>query len=137
MPLKRVVRGAAGGTSARLLPLRHLCGSLRTVSAPAGLRHVSLRSGVYADSVRLMQVSREVASTDGVSAVLVAMATPLNLELAENMGLAPDGPASPEQLLIAIRAESEEALAAAVSAVDAALAARERTSGSAREVPQR
>src|SRR5919112_2449207 len=118
MPLKQVMPGAAGGTSTRLLPLRHLCGSLRTVSAPAGLRHVSLRSGVYADSVRLMQVSREVASTDGVSAVLVAMATPLNLELAANMGLAPDGPASPEQLLIAIRAESEEALAAAVSAVD-------------------
>ena len=33
------------------------------------------------------------------------MATPLNLELAANMGLAPDGPASPEQLLIAIRAD--------------------------------
>src|SRR5215203_5190801 len=84
-----------------------------------------------------MQVSREVASTDGVSAVLVAMATPLNLELATNMGLAPDGPASPEQLLIAIRAESDEALATALSAVDAALAARERSTGSAQAVPQR
>ena len=105
--------------------------------ATSGARSVALRSGVYADSVRLMQVSREVASTEGVSAVLVAMATPLNLELAANMGLAPDGPASPEQLLIAIRAESEEALAAALSAVDAALAARERTSGSAQAVPQR
>ena len=51
-------------------------------AAPSGVRSVQLRSGVYADSVRLMQVSREVAGQPGVSAVLVAMATPLNLELA-------------------------------------------------------
>ena len=42
-----------------------------------------------------MQVSRDVGARDGVSAVLVAMATPLNLELATNMGLAPDGPPRP------------------------------------------
>ncbi|WP_241038069.1 FdrA family protein [Blastococcus litoris] len=107
------------------------------MSAPAGVRHVSLRSGVYADSVRLMQVSREVGATDGVSAVVVAMATPLNLELAANMGLSPDEPASPEQLLIAIRADDDAALTAAVAAVDAALAARERSTGSAQAVPQR
>ena len=63
-----------------------------------------LRSGVYADSVKLMQVSRDIAGRDGVTAVIVAMATPLNLELAINMGLAPDDDASPEQLLIGIRA---------------------------------
>jgi FdrA protein len=106
------------------------------LSAP-GVRSVSLRSGVYADSVRLMQVSREVSALDGVTAVLVAMATPLNLELAANMGLAPDGDASPEQLLIAVRAESDDALAAAAAAVDAALAARERSTGTAAAVPQR
>src|SRR3954451_22032920 len=103
----------------------------------SGVRSVSLRSGVYADSVRLMQVSREVSALDGVTAVLVAMATPLNLELAANMGLAPDGDASPEQLLIAVRAESDDALAAAAAAVDAALAARERSTGTAAAVPQR
>ena len=105
-------------------------------SAP-GVRSVSLRSGVYADSVRLMQVSREISALDGVTAVLVAMATPLNLELAANMGLAPDGDSSPEQLLIAVRAESDDALAAAAAAVDAALAARERSTGTAAAVPQR
>jgi len=67
------------------------------------VRSVSLRSGVYADSVRLMQVSREISALDGVTAVLVAMATPLNLELAAGMGLAPDEPASPDQLLVALR----------------------------------
>jgi FdrA protein len=106
-------------------------------SAPSGVRSVVLRSGVYADSVRLMQVSRDVAVRDGVTAVLVAMATPLNLELAQNMGLAPEEDTSPEQLLIAIRAEDDDALAGALSAVDAALAARERSSGTATAVPQR
>jgi FdrA protein len=108
-----------------------------TAPSASGVRSVSLRSGVYADSVRLMQVSREVSALDGVTAVLVAMATPLNLELAENMGLAPDEGASPEQLLIAVRAESDDALAAAAAAVDAALAARERSTGTAAAVAQR
>ena len=96
-----------------------------------------LRSGVYADSVKLMQVSRDIGARDGVTAVLVAMATPLNLEIAQNMGLAPDGDSSPEQLLIAIRADDDETLAAAEAAVDAALAARERSTGSAAAIPQR
>src|SRR4051794_27237946 len=84
-----------------------------------------------------MQVSRDVGTTDGVRAVLVAMATPLNLELAASMGLAPDEDASPEQLLIAVRADDDAALAAATAAVDAALAARERSTGTAAAVPQR
>jgi FdrA protein len=99
-------------------------------------RHVSLRSGVYADSVRLMQVSREIGDRPGVSAVLVAMATPLNLELAAGMGLAPDGEAKPDQLLIALTATDDDELAAAVAAVEAALAHREKT-GDAQTIPAR
>src|SRR3954452_4907908 len=102
-----------------------------------GVRSVVLRSGVYADSVRLMQVSREVGAQDGVRAVLVAMATPLNLELAAGMGLAPDEDASPEQLLVAIRATDDDALAAASAAVHTALAARERSTATAATVPLR
>jgi FdrA protein len=101
------------------------------------VRHVSLRSGVYADSVRLMQVSRDVGARDGVTAVLVAMATPLNLELAAGMGLAPAGDASPDQLLVAVEAVDDDELAAAVAAVDTALAARERAAGPAQAVPLR
>jgi FdrA protein len=111
-----------------------------TSSAPAGgdaAVSVQLRSGVYADSVKLMQVSRRIGARDGVSAVLVAMATPLNLELAAGMGLAPNGGASPEQLLIAVRADDDDALAAALADVDAALAERERTTGSADAIPHR
>ncbi|MEX5719376.1 FdrA family protein [Geodermatophilus maliterrae] len=110
------------------------------MSAPAagpGVRHVSLRSGVYADSVRLMQVSRDVGARDGVTAVLVAMATPLNAELAAGMGLAPDDDASPDQLLVGIRAVDDDALTAAVAAVDAALAERERSRTTADAQPAR
>src|SRR3954451_7275579 len=86
-----------------------------------GVRSVVLRSGVYADSVRLMQVTRDVSALPGVTGVLVAMATPLNLELAAGMARAPAGGATAEQLLVAVRAVDDEALAAATSAVDAAL----------------
>ncbi len=103
--------------------LRYPAGTVGEVTAPP-VRHVSLRSGVYADSVRLMQVSRDVGARDGVTAVLVAMATPLNLELAAGMGLAPAGDASPDQLLVAVAAVDDDALAVAVAAVDTALAAR-------------
>src|SRR3712207_9095626 len=89
-------------------------------------RHVSLRSGVYADSVRLMQVSRDVGAREGVTAVLVAMATPLNLELAAGMDLAPAGGVSPDQLLVAGEAVDDDALAPPVPAGDAAPAARDR-----------
>ena len=105
------------------------------MSDSQGVRHVSLRSGVYADSVRLMQVSRDIGARDGVTAVLVAMATPLNLELAAGMGLAPDGGSTPDQLLIALRATDDAELSAAVAAVEAALAQRER-SGEAQTVPR-
>ena len=101
------------------------------------MRSVSLRSGVYADSVRLMQVSRTVSALPGVTGVLVAMATPLNLELAAGMGLTPDGATTPEQLLIGVRAEDDAAQAAAVAAVEAALAERERAGGTATGVPHR
>jgi FdrA protein len=106
-------------------------------SGTGGVRSVSLRSGIYADSVRLMQVSRTVSALPGVTGVIVAMATPLNLELAGNMGLAPEGVPSPEQLLIAVRAEDDAALTDAVAAVDAALAERERPSGTADAIRHR
>jgi len=99
-------------------------------------RHVSLRSGVYADSVKLMQVSKAIGAREGVTAVLVAMATPLNLELAAGMGLSPDPGAKPDQLLIALTATDDAELTSAVAAVEAALTAREDR-GSAQAIPSR
>ena len=51
-----------------------------------GLGHVEVRSA-YADSVTLLQVSRQVADVPGVLAAQVAMATPLNLEVLDGHGL--------------------------------------------------
>lgn len=82
---------------------------------------VELRRGAYHDSVSLMQVSRAVAGTEGVTAAQVAMATDLNVEVLTGMGFAvPDG-AGPNDLVVALRGESEEALQSGLAAVESEL----------------
>jgi FdrA protein len=85
-------------------------------------RHLEARSGVYLDSVTLMQVSRDAAAHPGVQSALVAMATELNLEVLAGMGFtAPD--AGPNDLVVAVRATDDAALQAALEELEAALAA--------------
>ncbi|GAB3433686.1 acyl-CoA synthetase FdrA [Phycicoccus ginsengisoli] len=84
--------------------------------------HVEVRRGAYHDSVSLMQVSRQVAGTPGVSAAQVAMATDLNLDVIRGMGFAVPDDARPNDLLLAVRATGPEALEAARAAVESALA---------------
>ena len=86
--------------------------------------HVEARSGGYADSVTLMQVSSRVNAADGVEAALIAMGTPLNLDLARTMGFAAPEGAAADDLLVAIRARDVAALAAALAVTADALAAR-------------
>ncbi|WP_278255385.1 hypothetical protein [Nocardioides convexus] len=52
-------------------------------------QHVEIRSGAYADSVALLQVSRDVAATPGVAAAQVAMATETQRGGAAGHGLHP------------------------------------------------
>jgi FdrA protein len=86
-------------------------------------RSVRVRPGAYQDSVSLMQVSQELQRLDGVRSALVAMATDLNLDLLDDMGF--DRPtSSPNDMVVAIDAENDEALARAISALDEALARR-------------
>ncbi len=88
------------------------------------VHHLTTRTGIYADSVSLMQVSQAVTTTDGVQAALVAMGTPVNLDLLPGMGFDVDGlDASPSDLVVAIRAVDDDAVAAGLDAVDAGLAA--------------
>lgn len=95
--------------------------------------HVELRPGAYADSVALLQVSKDVAAADGVLATQVAMATPLNLEVMASMGFTlPE--AAPNDMVVALRLNSQEQLASALAAVDAALAATRRQSGTSEDV---
>jgi FdrA protein len=83
---------------------------------------VIVRRGAYYDSVTLMLVSRA-ASGDGRD-VAVGMATPLNLALLADRGYAVEDGLGPNDLVIAIRAEDDEAVEAAVAAVDRELAAK-------------
>ena len=99
--------------------------------------HVELRSGAYADSVTLLQVSRDVAAIDGVLAAQVAMATPLNVEVLGGMGF--DVPASsPNDMVVALRADDDDALDRGLAAVDRSLtAAVRRPSGPTELAPHR
>lgn len=106
--------------------------------SPSPVEHVELRSGAYADSVALLQVSKDVAAVDGVRAAQVAMATELNLEVLTGMGFTiPE--ASPNDMVVALRVESDSHVAAALAAVDTALEATRRRpadSGSVEEPPR-
>jgi FdrA protein len=100
---------------------------------------VEARPGAYHDSVSLMQASRTVQQTPGVSAALVAMATELNLELLDGMGFAAPPDAGPNDLLVAIRADDDAAHEAASAALADALRARSAggSAGPAGDAPPR
>jgi FdrA protein len=91
---------------------------------------VELRSGVYRDSVTLMQVSRALSSAPDVDAALVAMATPLNLALLPGLGFSVESAAAatPNDLLVAVRASDGAALQAALARLEELLSAREEPS---------
>jgi len=82
--------------------------------------HVELRRGAYADSVTLLQVSRTVASTAGVEAAQVAMATALNLDVLGQMGFDIPAEASTNDMVVVLHLAEADALDAALAAVDAA-----------------
>jgi FdrA protein len=99
---------------------------------------VLLRRGVYADSVTLLQVSRQVGQAAGVQDALVGLATELNLELLAGMGFRPPGIDSANDLFIAVRAEDEQAADAAAALAERLLSAPARTTGgTAAELPPR
>ncbi|MFC0224263.1 FdrA family protein [Nocardioides zeicaulis] len=98
--------------------------------------HVELRSGAYADSVTLLQVSRAVQAAPGVVAAQVAMATGLNLEVLTGMGFdVPDS--SPNDMVVALRLDDDADVAAALAAVDAALVPARPASGASEVAPPR
>ena len=92
---------------------------------------VLLRRGLYADSVTLLQVSRQVGQAAGVQAALVGMATELNLEMLAGMGFQPPGGDSPNELFIAVRAADQQSVDAAAELAEQLLSAPRRTAGGA------
>lgn len=84
----------------------------------------AVRAGSYHDSVVLMRLQQALAALPGVLDAGVVMATPANLEVLAAGGLEVDVKAGPDDLLVAVRAESEEAAAEALARVDALLRVR-------------
>lgn len=104
-----------------------------TTTPRAGVVHVEVRKGAYADSVALLQVSKDVAASPGVQDAQVAMATSLNLDLLEQMGFSiPE--CSPNDMVVALRLDDSAGLPAALQAVESALAATSRRRDSATEI---
>ncbi|WP_420097709.1 DUF1116 domain-containing protein [Brevibacterium sediminis] len=93
-------------------------------------RSLTVRHGVYVDSVALMQVSTEVKTTPGVDDALIGMASELNLDLIRGAGFDIAEEVTPNDLIIAIRAQSEAALSDGSDAVDVAF---DRLAAAARE----
>jgi FdrA protein len=89
---------------------------------------VIVRRGAYHDSVTLMLVSREAASEEGAETVSVAMATPLNVDLIAGQGFEMPSDLAPNDLVIAIRADDDEPV---LAAIDRALAQRQSSGGEA------
>jgi FdrA protein len=86
-------------------------------------RSLEVRRGAYQDSVTLMQISQDLQRIDGVQSALVAMATELNLELLDAMGFDRPEP-SPNDMVVAVEAADDDALARAMAALEAALVRR-------------
>ena len=95
------------------------------------ISRVEVHPGRYHDSVRLMQASKALQEVAGVSEALVAMATELNLSLLGEMGfdLEEAAGAGPNDLLLAVRAESEDAVNTARRVLDDALTHRAAPGG--------
>jgi FdrA protein len=84
------------------------------------------RPGAYYDSAVLMQLQRGLLDLPGVADAGVVMATPANCELLEQSGLLTEAGASagPNDLLIVVRAASDDQAADALAQVDGLLARR-------------
>lgn len=82
-----------------------------------------------------MQASQRLQRADGVDAALVAMATPLNVELAGGMGFETPEGASSDALLVALRVADEAALRAALAVAEQALTPQPATTPAGTEQP--
>ena len=86
--------------------------------------HLETRTGLYRDSVALMRLSGQLRGAAGVRDALVAMATPLNLELLAGLGFPTPEGAGANDLVVAVRASGESALRDALASLEAGLAER-------------
>jgi FdrA protein len=90
-----------------------------------------IRSGVYYDSAKLMQLQRILADLPGVEDAGVVMGTESNKEILTHIDLiTPEvKSATTNDLVIVVRAENDKAAAAAIGSVDEILSRRKQGSG--------
>jgi FdrA protein len=88
-----------------------------------------IRPGAYADSIVLMQLQSALARLPGVIDAGVVMGTRVNLDLLASNDLLPDSAAAAgaDDLVVVVKAESDEAAAEALAQIDALLARRSTT----------
>ena len=89
----------------------------------AGVVANRLRRGFYLDSVALMRISASLSAREEVETASLMIGTPSNLAILDEAALLTKAgrAAGPDDLVIAVRAETEEALAAALDAAEASL----------------
>jgi FdrA protein len=85
---------------------------------------VVVKKDTYYDSVTLMLVSGKVTALDGVTEAVVAMGTPMNKELLQNVGMFTDAvnEAKADDLIIAIKAADQDICERAVTLAEEAMA---------------
>lgn len=85
-----------------------------------------IRAGAYFDSVVLMQLQRELAALPGVEDAGIVMATPANRELLAGSDLLPPAAnqASPDDLLIVVKAADAAAAQSALAQLDSLIQQR-------------
>ena len=90
-----------------------------------------IRSGAYYDSAFLMNVQRSLAGLPNVEDAGVVMGTEGNKELLEHINLlSPEvNAAKPDDLVVVVRANSEEDAVSAIAKLDELLTKRKKTSG--------
>lgn len=90
-----------------------------------------VKKSSYYDSVTLMAITREIESSENVDSAVVVMGTEHNKKLLENIGFLSDeaSKASPNDLIIAVRAMDEYIFDKAVKKVDEILNKRKADSG--------
>jgi FdrA protein len=77
---------------------------------------------LYRDSVALMAIASSTEARDGVDRVGAVMATPANIEILNESAMLPAGlSAAPDDLVIVVRGDTDEIVAEALDAAEAAL----------------
>jgi FdrA protein len=96
------------------------------------IRRALIKKGTYRDSITLLRITKQVADLPGVKQAALVMATPLNMRVLSDIGFADPAlkQARTDDMVVALEAESEDALSSAITEAEGLLAKGEApTSG--------